>query len=130
MPKLGATTVWESWEGTSAQGGIASLNHYSKGAVCAWLFRCMCGIIPQGERHFRIAPHPGGDLTFAKATYASIYGTVASGWKRAGSGWSFEIEIPANVTADIVLPDGTTKTVGTGTYEFSCKDMKESSCGR
>lgn len=22
MPKSGATTIWESWEGTSAQGGI------------------------------------------------------------------------------------------------------------
>lgn len=33
MPKIGATTIWESWEGTQAQGGIASLDHYSKGAV-------------------------------------------------------------------------------------------------
>ena len=44
MPKNGATTIWESWEGTSAQGGIASLNHYSKGACCEWVFREMCGI--------------------------------------------------------------------------------------
>lgn len=33
MPKNGATTIWESWEGTRAQGGIASLNHDAKGAV-------------------------------------------------------------------------------------------------
>ena len=37
------------WEGTSAQGGIASLDHYSKGAVCEWLFREMCGIHVTGE---------------------------------------------------------------------------------
>lgn len=41
MTKMGSTTIWESWEGTEAQGGIASLNHYSKGAVCEWLFRGM-----------------------------------------------------------------------------------------
>lgn len=122
MPKLGATTVWESWEGTSAQGGIGSLNHYSKGAICAWLFRCMCGIECAGERHFRIAPHPGGDLSYAKAAYASICGEVVSGWKRTDTGWSFDIAIPANVTADIILPDGTEKAVGAGTHHFNCKD--------
>ena len=38
MPKAGANTIWESWEGPNAQGGVASLNHYSKGAVVEWLF--------------------------------------------------------------------------------------------
>lgn len=72
MPKNGATTIWESWEGTQAQGGIASLNHYSKGAVCEWLFKTMCGIRIDGENHFVIAPKPGGSLTHAKAVYHSI----------------------------------------------------------
>lgn len=32
MPKHGATIIWEAWEGSAAlNGGIASLNHYSKG---------------------------------------------------------------------------------------------------
>ena len=52
MTKMGATTIWESWEGTEAQGGIGSLNHYSKGAVCEWLFRSMCGINIDGENRF------------------------------------------------------------------------------
>lgn len=32
--QMGARTIWESWEGTQAIGGVASLNHYSKGALC------------------------------------------------------------------------------------------------
>ena len=44
MPKMGANTIWESWEGTEAQGGVGSLNHYSKGAVCEWIFSRMCGL--------------------------------------------------------------------------------------
>ena len=56
MTKMGATTIWESWEGTEAQGGIGSLNHYSKGAVCEWLFRSMCGINIDGENRFVIKP--------------------------------------------------------------------------
>lgn len=83
MPKSGANTIWESWEGTHAQGGIASLDHYSKGAVCEWLFRRMCGIAVDGENHFVIAPLPGGHFTHAETTYQSIYGVVKSGWRLA-----------------------------------------------
>ena len=49
MPRQGATTIWESWEGPNAQGGVASLNHYSKGAVVEWLFSIMCGIPAVGK---------------------------------------------------------------------------------
>ena len=106
MPKNGATTIWESWEGTQAQGGIASLNHYSKGAVCEWLFKTMCGIRIDGENHFVIAPKPGGSLTHAKAVYHSIYGTVECGWEKTEEGYLFRISIPANTTATLVLPEG------------------------
>ena len=83
MPKNGATTIWESWEGTQAQGGIASLNHYSKGAVCEWLFKTMCGIRSDGENHFIIAPKPGGHFPAQKqAIAASMAELKASGKKR------------------------------------------------
>lgn len=116
MPKMGATTIWESWEGTEAQGGIASLNHYSKGAVCQWLFDSMCGINVAGKNHFVISPNPGGSFTFANAEYKSVFGAVKSGWKKSGSGYEYEIVIPANTTADIILPNGTAQSVTAGTY--------------
>lgn len=116
MPKSGATTIWESWEGTSAQGGIASLDHYSKGAVCEWVFSEMCGIQVAGENRFRIAPVPGGSFTFAKARYKSVFGEVACGWEKTERGWKYTVSVPANTAAEIVLPDGRTKTVGAGEY--------------
>lgn len=118
MPKNGATTIWESWEGTMAQGGIASLNHYSKGACCEWLFKEMCGIRVDGENHFMIEPKPGGHFTYANAEYQSVYGKVVSGWKKQEDKYSFEIEIPANTTADIILPNGTEQTITAGKYIF------------
>ncbi len=118
MTKNGATTIWESWEGTKAQGGIGSLNHYSKGAVCEWLFSSMCGINISGENHFQIKPQPGGHFTFAKAEYKSIFGTVFSGWKRKDGKTVFTVEIPSNCTADIILPDGRTGTVKSGKHIF------------
>ena len=76
MPKMNANTIWESWEGTEAQGGIASLDHYSKGAVLEWVFSEMCGIKVSGENQFTIAPKAGGKFTFAKCQYQSVYGKV------------------------------------------------------
>ena len=120
MPKLGATTIWESWEGPyNEQGaGAGSLNHYSKGAVCEWLFKTMCGIKADGENHFTIAPRPGGSLTHADASYRSIYGDVESRWEKTESGYSFTVTIPANCEAVVCLPDGSTRiqTAGTITY--------------
>ncbi len=121
MPKNGATTIWESWEGTKAQGGIASLNHYSKGAVCEWLFKTMCGIRVDGENHFIIAPRPGGHFTYAKASYDSAFGRVESSWKKENGKWSFDITIPANYTAEIILSGTAPQTASAGIYHFELR---------
>lgn len=118
MPKNGATTIWESWEGTQAQGGIASLNHYSKGAVCEWLFKTMCGIRVDGENHFIIAPKPGGRFTHAKARYQSIYGIIESGWKKTDASIICSVTVPANTGATLLLPGGELHVLSAGNYEF------------
>lgn len=108
MPKEGATTIWEDWNGPDSNngtgGGIASLNHYSKGAVCEWVFERMCGIKVSGENEFVIEPNPGGHFEFARFEYDSIYGTVACGWKRKAEGkYEYEILIPPNTKALVRL---------------------------
>ncbi len=125
MPKAGATTIWEAWEGpNSTGGGIGSLNHYSKGAVCEWLFRSMCGIRVDGENHFTIAPRPGGHFTHAKASYNSVYGKVESGWKIENGKTVHTVTVPANCTADIVLPGQEAKAVFAGRYVLEEKEMQ------
>ena len=119
MPKSGATTIWEAWEGNATEnGGIASLNHHSKGAVVAWLFDTMCGIHVDGENHFVLAPHPGGHFTRANAVYDSVYGRVESGWAKTPDGWHYTITIPANCTAELHLPEKPPVTLESGTYTF------------
>lgn len=118
MPKHGATTIWESWEGPRAQGGVASLNHYSKGAVVEWLFTTMCGIRVDGENRFAITPRPGGHFTHAKAEYDSVYGRVSSGWRKTEGGTEFTVTVPANCTARVVLPDGSEREQGAGTRSY------------
>ena len=118
MPKMHANTIWESWEGTEAQGGIASLDHYSKGAVCEWLFGDMCGVKVAGENEFTIAPKAGGKFTFAGCEYQSVYGKVSCGWERQKGKTTYKIVIPANTTAKVILPGGE-KTLTAGEYEFT-----------
>ena len=115
MPKQGATTIWENWEGPNA-AAPASLDHYSKGAVCDWLFRVMCGIQVDGENHFTITPRPGGHFTHAEAAYVSAYGRVESAWQKTENGFTFTITVPANCTAAVILPGQAPQELAAGEY--------------
>ena len=47
--KQGATTIWERWDGWTAEKGFQdpgmnSFNHYSLGSVGEWLFESVAGI--------------------------------------------------------------------------------------
>ena len=119
MPKSGAMTIWEGWEGPKSDSGICSLNHYSKGAVCEWLFDTCCGIRVGGENRFLIAPRPGGRLTCAKARYDSIYGTVESGWEKKNGKTVFTVAVPVNCEALVRLPDGSERVQKTGTATYT-----------
>lgn len=114
----GATTVWETWEGYVGKGDAGSLNHYSPGAVCQWLFDTCAGIRVEGENHFVITPIPGGTLTHAEANYQSLYGEVKSAWEKTESGVKCTVTIPPNCTAEIRLADGRTENVTAGKYQF------------
>lgn len=122
MPKSGANTIWEAWEGnTTPQGGIASLDHYSKGAVCEWVFRSMCGINVAGENKFEIKPLAGGHFTYASSEYQSIYGMVKSSWKKENNKIIYQIEIPANTKANIVIGK-INELVGPGIHKYEVKE--------
>ncbi len=115
---LGATTVWERWNSLNPDGavsstGMNSLNHYAYGAIVEWMYRDMCGLNPSaandaitGFRRARIAPKPDASLHWARARYRSAAGLFESGWRIGGQGeLSFEVTIPFNVEAEVVLPD-------------------------
>lgn len=110
--KAGATTVWEHWNGEGSN------NHYSPGSVCEWLFNTVCGINIAGENLFMIRPVPGGTLTHAKAQYNSVYGAVTSKWEQTKAGYRFEIDIPVNTKAKIILPNGEIHDVACGKFVY------------
>ena len=98
-------TIWEGWEGPNSQLGISSLNHYSKGAMVEWLFKSMLGINIDKENHFIIKPVIGGNITFARGSYDSVYGMIKSSWEKKGDKTTYHLEIPSNTTADLYIGD-------------------------
>jgi alpha-L-rhamnosidase len=109
MVQRGATTIWELWNGDTADPAMNSGNHVMQiGDLAVWMYEYLAGIRSDpdrpGFRHTIIHPYPAGDLTFVKASHKSMYGTIASSWKRAADGFSLDVTIPANTTATIWVP--------------------------
>jgi alpha-L-rhamnosidase len=48
-----------------------------------------------------------------------VRGPIGSSWRRAGEELELTVGIPPNVTATVVLPDGRTSEVGSGTHAFT-----------
>jgi alpha-L-rhamnosidase len=118
----GATTIWEGWDAIDPKTGrvkAKSLNHYSPGAAMSWLWTRCCGIRPTapGYKKIEIAPQPGGTFTYAKASYDSVSGKIVSSWEKEDGEFILDVEIPSQVDATVILPDGTViKNAVTGTF--------------
>lgn len=111
--KMGATTIWERWNGIRTDGSFEpasmnSFNHYAYGAIGDWMYRTMVGIDTYedgaGYQHIKIQPHIGGNFTSAAASLKTYYGTVSSGWKIKEDGIEMDAEIPPNTHATIFIP--------------------------
>ena len=124
MVDRGATTVWEAWEGIDEDGRPHdSLNHYSKGAVISFLHNYVAGItLLDGHpayRRFRVAPRPGGGLTWAEAVHDSPYGRIESAWHIDGSTLHLTVTAPPGTVAEVALPDGSSVTKGRAQFPTS-----------
>ena len=109
----GATTIWERWDGQTEGHGFQSpqmnsFNHYSLGSVGEWLYRFVLGIEQRsgtaGFGALLLRPYPGGQVSWARGSYQSIRGQVATSWERSGDEFTFRAELPPNVTASVRIP--------------------------
>jgi len=111
--KMGATTIWERWDGIKPDGtfqtpGMNSFNHYAYGAIGDWMYRVVTGIDTEesapGYKSIRIKPHLDSRLTQASSEYKTGYGVVKSAWKTSDSQNTFEFVVPANTKATLFIP--------------------------
>ena len=124
MVENGATTIWELWNGNTANPSMNSGNHVMMlGDLIPWCFENLAGIAPDAEQpgFKHILMHPDfsiGQLIGVSATYPSLYGDIKSCWKQNNGKCIWRVEIPANTTATLRLSDGTEKKVGSGCHIF------------
>jgi alpha-L-rhamnosidase len=119
--KHGATTIWERWDGWTPENGFQdpgmnSFNHYSLGSCGEYLFGHVGGIRPAsaGYKSILVQPTVQEGLTWAKTSFDSIHGKIATSWKRDGRQLALEVTVPVNTTATVYVPAKDAGTVTEG----------------
>jgi alpha-L-rhamnosidase len=117
----GATTIWEHWDGIKPDGtfwsdDMNSFNHYAYGAIGDWMYRVVAGLdmdeSAPGYKRIRIRPRlAAGGMSWARASLASMYGTVESGWRTEDGRTEVHVRVPPNATAEVTLPGARTDRV-------------------
>ena len=139
----GATTIWELWNGDTANPAMNSGNHVMLlGDLLLWYYEDLAGIRQeegtQGYRHLDMKPCFPEELHQVRACYRSVSGLIRSEWTKQDKHLTWTIEIPANTQARISIPNRfnvfpatgkgihtvkeergyTVIEVGSGTYKF------------
>lgn len=111
----GATTIWERLNSYTVENGFGgnnsmnSFNHYSFGAIGAWMMSYSLGIqrdtASPGFKKFILQPKPDPDgvMTWAKGHYDAMYGRIESSWRIEGDSVVYEFTVPANTEAMLLL---------------------------
>ncbi|MEY4384279.1 MAG: hypothetical protein RI995_1821 [Bacteroidota bacterium] len=119
----GATSIWERLNSFTIENGFGgnnsmnSFNHYSFGAVAAWMYNYSLGIQRDpkspGFKHFVLNPRidPTGKLKFAKGHVNTMYGVIKSSWKIVGNSTQYQFTVPANTSAKLLLPSKSQKAI-------------------
>ena len=109
MIKKGATTIWELWNGDTANPAMNSRNHVMLlGDLLIWFYEDLAGIkntpASVGFKQILMEPVFPEKLNYVNASHVSPYGRIGSSWKRDGNKLEWNVEIPANTTATVKLP--------------------------
>lgn len=116
MVEKKATTIWELWNGDTADPAMNSGNHVMLvGDLAIWYFEYLAGIkVDQeqpGFKHFVLSPSVVGDLEWVSASYDSVRGPIESQWRVADDQFSWVVNIPVNTTATVSVPTSDAKSV-------------------
>lgn len=146
MVKKGATTIWELWNGDTADPAMNSANHVMLlGDLIIWYYEDLAGIkcdpASVAYKKLIMAPVFPEGLDAVSASYESVYGEIKSAWTKKDGVFTWDITIPGNTSALVRIPKefgiqhvnqpgikkvsdtaGYTEIeIGSGTYNFSNK---------
>ncbi|MCP9612608.1 glycoside hydrolase family 78 protein [Coprobacter sp. LH1063] len=109
MVKKGATTIWELWNGDTADPAMNSANHVMLlGDLIIWYYENLAGIKctehTVGFRKIEMAPCFPEGLDYVKASYSSVSGEIKSEWRKSETVFDWKVTIPGNTSAVIRVP--------------------------
>lgn len=107
MIEKGATTIWELWNGDTANPAMNSRNHVMLlGDLMIWYYENLAGIKAAEPGFSTIVMNPAlpEGLDSVNASYESVYGKIVSDWKKSATDFSWNITIPANTKAIVYIP--------------------------
>ena len=114
MLTQGASTIWELWNGNTADPSMNSANHVMMiGDLLTWYYENLAGIKAAAPAFAALIMRPlmADGLRFVKASYQSPHGLIVSDWKKDNLNFDWRIEIPANAKARVYVPANTRQTV-------------------
>jgi len=107
----GATSLTESWQ---AYRNVSN-NHMMLGHLIEWFYSGLAGIRTDfsacGCDRIVISPEIIGDVTWVKAAYNSIYGTISNHWRKSAGALTMQVHIPVNMVATVCVPTTDIKSV-------------------
>ena len=109
MIKHGATTIWELWNGDTADPAMNSANHVMLlGDLIIWYYENLAGIkcAPDavGYKKLEMAPLFPEGLDYVSASYQSVYGEIESNWSKQNGSFCWDITLPGNTSAIVRIP--------------------------
>lgn len=120
MIAKGATTIWEKWDGLTADGTLStaemnSFNHCALGAVGQFLFEGVGGLdlsVIGRDSHITVSPTYNPSLEWVNVSSHSAVGRVSSRWRWQDGEIAQEIDLPALSTGRFIVPLGFELSVG------------------
>lgn len=123
MAAQGATTIWELWNGNTANPSMNSGNHVMLlGDLISWYYHELAGIRPAKPGYKVIELRPDfsiENLDWVNASYKCPYGVIGSSWKKSLNRLEWDVTVPEGTTAKAWLPGKKhPRTLRPGTYHF------------
>lgn len=103
----GATTIWELWNGNTADPKMNSQNHVMMlGDLLIWYYENLAGIKAESQAFKKISMKPEmiAGLDHVNASYQSAYGLIKSDYTKNTDKFTWKVSIPANTSATLYIP--------------------------
>ena len=130
----GATTLWEYWDKAgetfgSNSGDVVSYfdsqNHVMfGGGPATWMLEGLGGVTRTGAAFKTMTYRPGieSELAYVNTTVDTLVGKTVSNWRYENGVLIWDIEVPANTTATVIIPVAAAEAITESGMDILRKD--------